>query len=365
MKVKDITAAIEQMAPLYLQEDYDNSGMQVGDPEAQVTGVLLCTDVRMPVVDEAIGTGANLIISHHPLIFHGIKKITGRSYIEQIIIKAIKHGIAIYSAHTNLDNARYGVSWRMATKLGLQHVRVLDAQRGTLRKVVTFVPTGYASQVEQAMWEAGAGQLGDYDQCSYRMQGMGQYSPLPGAHPAMGLNGEHHQEPETRIEVLVHSAHVSAVIAAMLQAHPYEEPAFDVLTLGNEDPYSGSGVVGDLPRPVPAVDFLQRLKQAFEVATVRYSGVTDGRMVSRVALCGGAGSFLIGKAMQSGAQVFVTGDLKYHDFQGQEERIILADIGHYESEHYTKEIFYEIIQKKSPKFAVAFASTEKNQVKYL
>lgn len=365
MKIKEIAAAIEELAPLWLQEDYDNAGMQVGAPGAEVTGVLLCTDVRMPVVDEAIARGANLIISHHPLIFHGIKKLVGRTYIEQIVMKAISHGIAIYSAHTNLDNARYGVSWRMAVKLGLQHVRTLEPQRGTLRKVVTFVPVESAPWVEQAMWQAGGGQLGDYDRCSYRMQGTGTYRPLPGAHPAMGLNGEQHEQAETRVEVVVPQARLGAVVSAMLEAHPYEEPAYDVLRLDNEDPHSGSGVVGELPEPVPAIEFLQRLKAAFGVKTVRYSGITESRMVSRVALCGGAGAFLTQKAMQSGAQVYVTADLKYHEFQGQEERIILADIGHYESEQYTKELFYEIIQKKSPKFAVAFASTEENQVKYL
>ncbi len=363
MKVKEITGAIEAFAPLYLQESWDNAGMQVGNLEDEVTGIVLCTDVREDIVDEAIEKGANMIISHHPLLFRGLKKIVGRTYQERIVVKAVKHDINIYCAHTNMDSARGGVNFKIAEKLGMKNVEVLDCQKGTQRKVVVFVPTAHATEVENAMCNAGAGKLGDYDRCTYRLAGEGRYRALDGAKPHAGQVGERHVEPEARIEVLVHQALCGKVIAAMIKAHPYEEPAFDIIPLDNEDKYAGLGVIGDIEAE-DAKLFLQRVKNAFDVDTVRYSGNLN-KMVSRIALCGGAGAEFMGKALALGADVYITGDMKYHEFQGNEERIILADIGHYESEHYTKEIFLDIIREKFPNFAVTFATKEKNQIKYL
>lgn len=364
MKVKEIAEAIEAVAPLYLQEDFDNAGMQVGDLESEVDGALLCTDVTEEVVDEAVERGIGLVISHHPLIFHGIKKIIGRNRVERIVAKALRHGVSIYSAHTSLDNARGGVNYKMAEKLGMTDVRILEPQRGTLRKLVVYVPTAQADAVEQAMHAAGAGHIGDYDSCSYRLSGEGRYRALEGADPWAGEVGEHHVEPEVRVEVIMHKAQTGAVLRAMLKAHPYEEPAFDVIPLDNADAYSGSGVVGSI-KPMAALDFLRMTKEAFGTGAVRYSATVDGVTVSRVALCGGAGSFLVPAAIASGAQVMVTGDVKYHEFQDAAPSIILADIGHYESEHFTKEIFCDIIKKKNPNFAIYFAHSERNQVNYL
>ena len=363
MKVREITNAIEAYAPLYLQEGWDNSGMQVGDPEHEVTGVLLCTDVREEILDEAIELGANMIISHHPLLFRGLKKIVGRTYQERIVARALKHDITIYCAHTNMDCAQGGVNFKMAEKLGMKNVQVLDPQQSTQRKIVVFVPQEAAQKVEKALCDAGAGRLGNYDNCSYQMNGEGHYRALEGAKPWSGKVGEIHHEPEVRLEVLVNKALCGKAVAAMLKAHPYEEPAFDIISLENGDKYAGLGVIGDV-EPQDAREFLEKVKQAFEVDTLRYSGNLD-RKVSRIAMCGGAGAEFTGLAMSQGADVYITGDMKYHDFQGNEDRIILADIGHYESEHYTKEIFYDIIQKKNPTFAVDFARNEKNQVNYL
>lgn len=363
MKVKEITRAIEAYAPLHLQESWDNAGMQVGNPGSEVTGVLLCTDVREEIVDEAIERGANMIISHHPLLFRGLKKIVGRTYQERIVARAIKHDITIYCAHTNMDSALGGVNFKMAEKLGMKNVQVLAPQQGTQRKIVVFVPLEAAEKVEQAMCNAGAGKLGNYDNCSYQMSGEGHYRALEGAQPWAGKVGEIHHEPEVRLEVIVNKALCSKAVAAMLKTHPYEEPAFDIIALENDDNYAGLGVIGDV-EPQDASDFLATVKQAFEVDTMRYSGNLD-RTVSRIAMCGGAGVEFMGLALSQGADVYITGDMKYHDFQGNEDRIILADIGHYESEHYTKEIFYDIIQKKNPTFAVDFARNEKNQVNYL
>lgn len=363
MKVKEITDAIEAFAPLYLQESWDNAGMQVGDPYSEVTGVLLCTDVREEIVDEAIERGTNMIISHHPLLFRGLKKIMGRSYQERVVAKAIKNDITIYCAHTNMDCAVGGVNFKMAEKLGMKNVRVLDPQQGTQRKIVVFVPTEAVATVEKAMCDAGAGRFGNYDSCTYSMSGEGHYRPLEGADPWAGNVGEKHSEPEVRLEALVHKALCGRVVAAMIKAHPYEEPAFDIIALENSDKYAGLGVIGDV-EPQDAKVFLDKVKSAFEVKTIRYSGNLN-RQVNRIAMCGGAGAEFISIAMSQGADVYITGDMKYHEFQGNEERIILADIGHYESEHYTKEIFYDIITKKNPNFAVDFAKCEQNQVKYL
>ncbi len=363
MKVKEITNAIETVAPLYLQESWDNSGMQVGDLDTEVTGVLLCTDVREEIVDEAIEHGANMIISHHPLLFRGLKKIVGRSYQEKVVAKAIKNDITIYCAHTNMDCAVGGVNFKMAEKLGMKNVRVLDPQQGKQRKIVVFVPTEAVAKVEKAMCDAGAGKLGNYDNCTYSMNGEGHYRALDGAKPWAGEVGETHSEPEVRLEVLVHEALCGRVVKAMLKAHPYEEPAFDIIALENGDKYAGLGVIGDV-EPQDAQVFLKKVKEAFEVETMRFSGNLN-RQVRCVAMCGGAGAEFTGLAMSQGADVYITGDMKYHEFQGNEDRIILADIGHYESEHYTKEIFYDIISKKNPNFAVDFAESENNQIKYL
>ncbi len=314
MRVKEITNAIEAVAPLYLQEDFDNAGMQVGDPNSEVDGVMLCTDVTEEIVDEAVRRGIGLVISHHPLIFHGLKKIMGRNRVERIVAMAIRHNVCIYSAHTNMDNARGGVNYKMAEKLGLTDLSVLEPQCGTLRKLVVYVPTAQADAVERAMHAAGAGRLGDYDSCSYRLSGEGRYRALDGAAPFAGKVGERHVEPEVRLEVLMHKAQTHAVLRAMLAAHPYEEPAFDIIPLDNADRYSGSGVVGSIS-PTPAIDFLRRAKETFGTGVVRYSGNVEGVTVDRVALCGGAGSFLVRAAIASGAQVMVTGDVKYHEFQ--------------------------------------------------
>lgn len=360
--IKDIISAIEAEAPRYLQEGYDNACLQVGDAQATATGALLCVDVTEAVLDEAIARDLNLVISHHPLIFRGLKSLTGANPTQRIVAKAIKHDVAIYSAHTNLDSARGGVSYHMAEKLRLSDVRVLSAHQGKQVKVVVYVPTAYADKVEQAMFAQGAGSIGDYDCCSYRISGEGRYRAGSEAHPFSGEVGEHHVEPETRVEVIADAARKDAVVSAMLAAHPYEEPAYDVIALLNQSPYNGFGVVGNI-EPMPLRDFLALLKRTFDVEAIRYSGNDDAE-ITRVALCGGSGAELVGDAIAAGADIYVTGDIKYHDYTGNNHRIVLADIGHYESEQFTKDIFYEIIRKKMPNFALYFAEKEIKQVKY-
>lgn len=364
MLVSDIIAAIEEYAPLSLQESYDNSGLQVGDRAQVVTAVLLCTDVTEEIIGEAVARGANLIISHHPLLFHGLKHLTGRNPIERIVRAAVKRDIAIYSSHTSMDNATGGVSFKMAEKIGLGNVSVMLPQPGQLYKLVVFVPIKEAARVRDAMFAAGAGRLGDYDSCSYALEGKGSFRALAGAHPWVGSIDELHHEDEMRLEVLVMRNCKDAVVQAMLRSHPYEEPAYDLIELDNPSKYTGSGVVGDTQQPIEAAEFLNSLKTAFGTAMVRYAGNIH-QMISRVALCGGAGADFIGDAVAAHADIYVTGDVKYHEFTSYCDKILIADIGHYESEHFTKEIFYDIIQKKFPNFATYYAELEKNPINYL
>lgn len=362
MRIRSVLDAIESLAHRTLQESYDNSGLQAGDVALDCSGVLLTLDVTEKTVDEAIERNLNLIISHHPLLFKPVKQISPDSAVGRILIKAIRHGIAIYSAHTSLDNAWGGVSHRMAQLLGMTDISVLEPQSATLAKVVVFVPTDYVDAVANAMFAAGAGHIGDYDSCSYRMQGTGSFRALDAAQPFVGNIGEVHCEPETRIEVIARRSNVDRIVSAMLKVHPYEEPAFDIIALDNADKRAGSGVVGNIDCCTLA-ELLTRLKDRFNVAAIRYAGDSNGK-VRRVALCGGSGAFLISDAIAAGADIYVTGDLKYHDFTTFADRIALADIGHYESEQCAKQILADIISNKFPDMPVRMAASDTNTIKY-
>lgn len=363
-KIADIAAAIEELAPLAFQESYDNSGLQIGDPAAEVESAIVCTDVTEDIVGEAIATGAQMIISHHPLLFKGLKKITGSTPQQRIAIECVKHGIAVYSGHTNVDSAYGGVSYIMARQLGLVDVKVLQPLEDRLAKLVVFVPEAYAGQVNEAVWAAGAGRLGDYDRCSYRLAGEGTFRALSGASPFVGEVGSDHQEAELRLEYIVPRHRLAAVTAAMLKAHPYEEPAFDVIALLNKAGRDGLGCIGRLPVPLPLLHFATVLKECFDCHTVRLSEGT-GKPIERVALCGGSGAFLIQNAIAAKADAYVSADFKYHDFTDFGRSIILADIGHYESEQYTKRLFNRILSEKFPNFAVRYAKTETNPIIYI
>lgn len=364
MKVKEIVSALERFAPLPLQDGFDNAGLQVGLTEAEATGALLCLDVTEAVVDEAITLGYNLIVSHHPLIFKGYKSITGRDYIERCILKAIKNDIVIYSAHTNLDNAPGGVNYKIADKIGLKNVRILEPKDECLLKLVTFVPYAQADQVRKVLFESGCGCIGNYDSCSYNLEGEGTFRAREGAMPFCGEIGETHKEPEVRIETILPVFKKAAVMKALLATHPYEEPAFDLYPLKNAWTQVGSGVVGELDAPETELDFLKRIKKTFEVGCLKHTRLS-GRLIQKVALCGGAGAFLLPRAVGCNADVFITGEVKYHDYFSHENDILVAEIGHYESEQYTKEIFYSIIQELFPGLEVQMTRVNTNPIKYL
>ena len=364
MLVKQIMEAIEAVAPPVYQESYDNAGLQVGDPGAAVTGVLLSLDVTDAVLHEAIARGCNMVVSHHPVIFSGIKKITGRTYVERIIQKAIKHDIALYAAHTNLDNMYAGVNAKIAEKLGLVHASILDPKDGTLSKLYTYAPADIADKLRDALFAAGAGQVGHYYEASFNTAGTGTFRPGPGASPVIGkVGGPREEVAEVKIEVLVEQHTQQAVLQALFQNHIYEEVAYELIPIRNAHQQIGAGTIGSLPKPMDEHDFLTHIKKQMKADCIRHTSLR-GRQIEKVAFCGGAGSFLLPQAIRAGADIFISGDYKYHQFFDAEEKIIIADIGHYESEQFTPEIFEAILKKKFPTFAILLSNINTNPVKY-
>ena len=364
VKIKDIANALEMFAPLPLQEGFDNSGLQIGLTEAEVTGVLLCLDVTEKVVDEAVMSGCNLIVSHHPLIFSPLKRITGSNYVERCVLKALANGIAIYASHTNMDSVQGGVNYRIAEKLGLQNVRILAPKGDALLKLAVYVPVSHADVVREALFGAGCGNIGGYDSCSYNVEGVGTFRAGDGCNPFCGKVGELHKEYEVRIETVMPAYLRNKVVSALLKAHPYEEPAYDIYPLKNSWDSVGLGVVGDLPEERDEVDFLSEIKAKFSVGSLRHTSLS-GKKVKRVALCGGSGASFADAAISAGAQVYVTGEARYHDLFNYDGRILFAVIGHYESEQYTMDIFKDIILGAYPGIKVQKTTINTNPVNYL
>jgi dinuclear metal center YbgI/SA1388 family protein len=363
MKIKEVIQLIEDFAPLNLQESYDNAGLTVGNSENVISGVLCTIDVTEKVVEEAIELKANLIISHHPIIFGGIKSLTNRSENERIIIQAIQKDIVLYAAHTNIDNTTRGVNHKISEKLGLSKLQVLEPINNSLVKLVTFVPEDHADKVRQALFQGGAGSIGNYDNCSYNLNGIGTFRAGEETNPFVGAKGKLHYENEVRVETIVPNHLLKGVLEKLFESHPYEEIAYDLYPLLNKNPAFGAGLIGELNQTITAKKFLDLLKKTFHTPAIRYAGTT-ARKIKKVAVCGGAGSFLLARAIQAEADAFVTSDLKYHQFFEAENKILLCDIGHYESEQFTKEIFYTLLTKKLSKFAVHLSKVVTNPINY-
>lgn len=364
MLLKDILSLFEQEIPGAYQESYDNCGLQIGDPNSEIRAALLTLDVTEAVLEEAKSKGCNLIIAHHPLIFSGLKQLTGKNYVQRIAMEAIRSGISILALHTNLDNMPWGVNARMAQRLALQNTRVLQPLGGTLGKLVVFVPTSHAELLREALFAAGAGSLGAYSECSFQQDGTGTFKPGISASPFIGSpDGPREAVAEVRIEFVapMHLRH--HITAALRRAHPYEEPAFDWLALQQEDPSHGAGLIGELSEPISELDFLLLLKDRMRASVVRHTALLQ-RKIKKVALCGGSGSFLLKNAINLGADVYVSSDFKYHQFFDAEGRILIADIGHYETEQFTPEIFRDILKKKNVTFAVLLSTLDTNPIKY-
>ena len=364
MNVKSICELIEEVAPLSLQESYDNAGLLVGDSQMEIKSILITIDITEEVMNEAIGKNCNLIVSHHPLIFSSLKRLTGQNEVQRCVAKAIKHDIAIYAAHTNLDNVLAGVSGKMAEKIGLKDIQILHPKQNTLLKLVTYVPQLYSYSIREAIFEAGAGQIGNYDWCSFNAEGTGTFRANEKARPFVGNIDELHSEPEVRIEVILPEYLKYKVLEAMLKVHPYEEPAYDFIPLQNAWNQVGAGVVGELDEAEDELEFLTRIKAIFNNPTIKHTSFL-GKKIKRVALCGGSGSSFLPDAIRAKADVYISGDFKYHEFFDAEKRILIADIGHFESEQFTKEIFFEIITKKMPTFAVQISDSKTNPINYL
>ena len=362
--VKSICEIIEEFAPLALCESYDNVGLLIGDAQMEVSSILICLDVTEDVLDEAIQKKCNMIVSHHPLIFSGLKRLTNANDVQLCVAKAIKNDIAIYAAHTNIDNVLQGVSGRMAEKIGLTNMRVLQTKQNSLLKLAVYVPHAQANQVREALFAAGAGQIGNYDACSYNTEGIGTFRANEHSNPFVGARNELHLEPETRIEVILPVYFKHKVINALVQSHPYEEPAYDIYAVQNDWTQAGLGIVGELPEAEDEKIFLLRIKEIFKIKTIRHTALLR-KPIKRVALCGGAGSSFVPDAIAAKADIYISGDFKYHDFFNAEKKILVADIGHFESEQYTKDIFYEIITKKIPTFAVQISDINTNPINYL
>jgi len=364
MKIQDIISVIEKHAPKSLQESYDNSGLLLGDANTEVEGLLITIDVTEDIVEEAVKKGCNFIISHHPIIFGGIKSITGKNYVERVVIKAIKYNIAIYAAHTNLDSVYDGVSKMICDKIGLQNVKILDPRKELLKKVVVYCPVDYASKVRESMFNAGAGNIGNYDKCSFNAVGKGTFRAGEKTNPFVGEKNILHTEQEERIEMVFPDYCQGNIIRSIINNHPYEEVAYDIYSLDNVFDKVGFGMIGDLSKELAAEDFLFHVKENMKTGCIKYNAINN-KTVRRVAVCGGSGSFLIKKALSANADVFITGDIKYHEFFDAEDKMIIADIGHYESEQFTKELLFRLISEKFPNFVPNLSEISTNPVKYI
>jgi dinuclear metal center YbgI/SA1388 family protein len=363
MKLSQLTTYLESIAPLAYQEDYDNAGLIVGNPDQEIHQVLISLDCVEAVVDEAIAANCQVIISHHPIVFKGLKKFNSKTYVERVVEKAIRNNIALYAIHTNLDSVLTGVNAKICEMLGLENTRILAPKHGLLKKLVTYVPTNHVDQVRNALFHAGAGNIGNYSECSFNAEGSGTFKGNEDSDPYVGEPGVRHTEEETRIETVYPANLESKILMALILAHPYEEVAYDLYALTNQHQQVGSGMIGELEQPMHAEEFLYHLKETMHVHVIRHTAFT-GKPIKKVAVCGGSGGFLLKHAINAGADIFITADYKYHEFFDADGKIIIADIGHFESEQFTQQLLQEMISKRFHDLPIRLTSVNTNPVKY-
>jgi len=364
MKIKDVIQCIEEYAPLCYQDGFDNSGLIIGNAETQTNSALLCVDITEEIVDEAISKKINLIISHHPVVFSGLKKITGKTSTERIVAKAIKHDIALYAAHTNMDNITGGVNSKICEKLGMVDCKILSPRKNELIKIVVYVPESHSEKIRNAMFNAGAGNIGKYSDCSFSTKGKGTFKAGKNAKPFVGEKEKLHTVDEIKIEMIAQKNNLQKIKIAISENHPYEEIAYDIYNVENVFENVGSGMIGNLPEAITYDVFYKMLKDVFSLKIIRTTKPIS-KKIFKVAVCGGAGSFLLNDAIANQADIFVSGDFKYHQFFDTNDKITIADIGHFESEQFTTEIFCDIIKKKLSNFAVEIAKENKNPIIYI
>ena len=365
MKIKDLTQFLEKIAPPQYQEAYDNAGLIVGNPNDEITGVLVCLDSIEAVIDEAVASGCNVVVAHHPIVFKGLKRFNGKNYVERTVIKAIKKDVAIYAIHTNLDNMfQQGVNTKICEQLGLKNLKILAPKRQTLMKLTFFAPKAYAQPVLDALYAAGAGQIGAYKNCSFRTEGVGTFTPTGSAQPYIGSLDKKEEVVENRVEVIFPSFLENKMLSVLKAAHPYEEVAYYLHLLENENQMVGSGMVGDMDEAMDEADFLFYLKKTMQASMVRHTQPLS-KKVKKVAVCGGAGGFLLSNAIGAGADVFVTSDYKYHEFFDADGKIMIADIGHYESEQFTIQLLSDMLKNKFKDLQVFSTKIITNPVNYV
>jgi dinuclear metal center YbgI/SA1388 family protein len=364
MKIYEIINHLESIAPLSIQENYDNSGLIVGDKSKEVNAVLISLDCTEEVVEEAINENCELIIAHHPIVFEGLKKITGSNYIERTILKAIKNNIAIYAIHTNLDNVKEGVNGAIANKIGLVDTKILRPKSSLIKKLVVYCPTDSEQKLKNKLWEAGAGNIGNYSQCSFRSEGKGTFKGNNDSNPSIGTKNTLHSEDEIKIEMIFPTYLEHKILLTLFESHPYEEVSYEVYTLENKNQNIGSGIYGKLSKPMNSQAFLKFVKNEMKTDCIRHTEICKEN-IHTVAICGGSGSFLLDDAKRIGADIFISSDFKYHQFFDADNEIIIADIGHYESEQFTKELISDILKKKFTKFATRLSSVNTNPINYL
>lgn len=363
MKLAQITNYLEQLAPLNYQEDYDNSGLIVGSPNDEIHAALVALDCTEQIVDEAIAKNCNLIIAHHPIVFKGLKKLNGKTYVERVVLKAIKNNIALYAIHTNLDHMAHGVNAMICKKLGVQNAKILAPKGNLLKKLVTFCPEAQAAQVRNALFEAGAGHIGNYSECSFNGSGTGTFKAGESTDPFVGEKGTQHHEAEVRIETIFKVQDERKLLLALLENHPYEEVAYDIYPIANKLENVGAGMVGWLPQEMDGHEFLALVKEQMQAKVIRHTALLP-KKIRKVAVCGGSGSFLLKDAIAAGADAFITADFKYHEFFDAEQHLVIADIGHYESEQFTSNLLIENIQEKFPNFAIRLTEHNTNPINY-
>lgn len=363
MKVNEVISILNEFAPLAYAEDFDNTGLLVGDYQATVTGILVTLDTLETVIDEAIENNCNLIVSFHPIVFSGLKKITGKTYVERVVQKAIKHDIHIFAIHTALDNSFEGVNAEICNRLQLENKKILIPQKGTIKKLTTYAPTEEAIAIKEALFVAGAGNIGNYNECSYSTGGIGTFNGNENSNPTVGIQGRRKSVSEEMISVTFQKHLESKIIKALHTAHSYEEVAYEIVTLENNNQHIGMGMIGTLPSSLSPKEFLSYVKKYMNVTAIRHSAFLNNT-ITNVAVLGGSGAFAIDAAKAAGADAFITSDLKYHDFYKAENSIILIDIGHYESEQFTKDLLYAYLNKKISNFAIVLSQTNTNPVSY-
>lgn len=363
MLISQIIQFIEKFAPPAYQESYDNCGLIIGNNNWGCTGVLCTLDATEAVIEEAKSKNCNLVVAHHPIVFSGLKKLNGKNYVERAVISAIKNDIAIYAIHTNLDNVQNGVNATIAEKLGLKNCNILLPKQNLLCKLYLFVPPTHATQVRDAIFNAGAGHIANYSECSFNTQGTGTFKGNETTNPFSGTPGTRSEEAEVKIEVILPVYLQQYVVGKMIAAHPYEEVAYDIIPLSNRYQQVGSGLIGELNEEMNEGALLDLLKRQFNLSVIKHTPLLQ-KPVKKIAVCGGAGSFLIKNAIAAEADVYISSDIKYHEFFDAEDKIVVADIGHWESEQFTIDLLMQLVKTNSPTFAVLKSEINTNPVQY-